>query len=96
MNATKYARIAEVTSLDGSIAVTLAAHQAIGLKVNRYFSITSKLPIFALLLSLVDWKIVGKLPGNYFTIKQEGRERVCARLQPALKTDSTSRKECVP
>ncbi|PVD25321.1 hypothetical protein C0Q70_15821 [Pomacea canaliculata] len=32
LNATKYARIAEVTSLDGSIAVTLAAHQAIGLK----------------------------------------------------------------
>ncbi|XP_070557398.1 complex I assembly factor ACAD9, mitochondrial-like [Ptychodera flava] len=29
---TKYARIAEVTSLDGAIAVTLAAHQAIGLK----------------------------------------------------------------
>ncbi|XP_029287756.1 complex I assembly factor ACAD9, mitochondrial [Cottoperca gobio] len=29
---TVYARLAEVTSLDGSIAVTLAAHQAIGLK----------------------------------------------------------------
>ncbi|CAK6983122.1 complex I assembly factor ACAD9%2C mitochondrial [Scomber scombrus] len=27
-----YARLAEITSLDGSIAVTLAAHQAIGLK----------------------------------------------------------------
>ncbi|KAK7102634.1 complex I assembly factor ACAD9, mitochondrial-like [Littorina saxatilis] len=32
LNATKYARISEVTALDGSIAVTLAAHQAIGLK----------------------------------------------------------------
>lgn len=32
LNATKYARIAEITALDGSIAVTLAAHQAIGLK----------------------------------------------------------------
>nr|KAG5700843.1 hypothetical protein BaRGS_024229 [Batillaria attramentaria] len=32
LNATKYARIAEITSQDGSIAVTLAAHQAIGLK----------------------------------------------------------------
>ncbi|KAK5934648.1 hypothetical protein CgunFtcFv8_015025 [Champsocephalus gunnari] len=29
---TVYARLAEITSLDGSIAVTLAAHQAIGLK----------------------------------------------------------------
>lgn len=28
-----YARLAEITALDGSIAVTLAAHQAIGLKV---------------------------------------------------------------
>ncbi|KAL8589389.1 hypothetical protein ACOMHN_021541 [Nucella lapillus] len=32
LNATKYARIAEITATDGSIAVTLAAHQAIGLK----------------------------------------------------------------
>lgn len=32
LNNTEYARIAEVTSLDGAIAVTLAAHQAIGLK----------------------------------------------------------------
>lgn len=30
---TMYARLAEITALDGSIAVTLAAHQAIGLKV---------------------------------------------------------------
>ena len=34
LSATKYARIAEVTALDGAIAVTLAAHQAIGLKVS--------------------------------------------------------------
>lgn len=33
MNATKYARIAEVTGRDGAISVTLAAHQSIGLKV---------------------------------------------------------------
>jgi acyl-CoA dehydrogenase family protein 9 len=32
LNATEYARLGEVTSTDGSIAVTLAAHQAIGLK----------------------------------------------------------------
>uniref|UniRef100_A0A3Q1FFI3 Acyl-CoA dehydrogenase family member 9, mitochondrial-like n=1 Tax=Acanthochromis polyacanthus TaxID=80966 RepID=A0A3Q1FFI3_9TELE len=31
---TMYARLAEIISLDGSIAVTLAAHQAIGLKVR--------------------------------------------------------------
>lgn len=31
---TMYARLAEIISLDGSIAVTLAAHQAIGLKVK--------------------------------------------------------------
>uniref|UniRef100_A0A8C5QPA9 Complex I assembly factor ACAD9, mitochondrial n=1 Tax=Leptobrachium leishanense TaxID=445787 RepID=A0A8C5QPA9_9ANUR len=30
---TMYARLGEITSLDGSIAVTLAAHQAIGLKI---------------------------------------------------------------
>ncbi|XP_047102374.1 complex I assembly factor ACAD9, mitochondrial-like [Schistocerca piceifrons] len=32
LNATEYARLGEVIALDGSIAVTLAAHQAIGLK----------------------------------------------------------------
>jgi len=32
LNATEYARLAEITALDGGIAVTLAAHQAIGLK----------------------------------------------------------------
>ncbi|NXD29513.1 ACAD9 dehydrogenase, partial [Spelaeornis formosus] len=32
MSNTMYARLGEITSLDGSIAVTLAAHQAIGLK----------------------------------------------------------------
>ncbi|XP_050412105.2 complex I assembly factor ACAD9, mitochondrial [Patella vulgata] len=32
LNATKYARIAEATALDGSISVTLAGHQSIGLK----------------------------------------------------------------
>lgn len=32
LNATKYARIAEATSHDGAVGVTLAAHQAIGLK----------------------------------------------------------------
>lgn len=31
---TMYARLGEIISLDGSIAVTLAAHQAIGLKVK--------------------------------------------------------------
>lgn len=31
---TMYARLGEIVSLDGSIAVTLAAHQAIGLKVG--------------------------------------------------------------
>lgn len=34
MSNTMYARLAEIISLDGSIAVTLAAHQAIGLKVK--------------------------------------------------------------
>ncbi|XP_076325006.1 complex I assembly factor ACAD9, mitochondrial-like isoform X1 [Tachypleus tridentatus] len=32
LNATEFARLAEITSLDGAIAVTLAAHQSIGLK----------------------------------------------------------------
>ncbi|XP_060080588.1 complex I assembly factor ACAD9, mitochondrial-like [Ylistrum balloti] len=32
LNATKFARLAEITALDGSVAVTLAAHQSIGLK----------------------------------------------------------------
>lgn len=34
---TMYARLGEITSLDGAIAVTLAAHQAIGLKVIVVF-----------------------------------------------------------
>lgn len=33
LGATEFARIGEVTALDGSVAVTLAAHQSIGLKV---------------------------------------------------------------
>lgn len=33
LNATEYARLQEIISLDGSIAVTLAAHQTIGYKV---------------------------------------------------------------
>lgn len=33
-----YARLGEVISLDTSIAVTLAAHQAIGLKVRVWVS----------------------------------------------------------
>ena len=33
MNATKFARIAEITGRDGALSVTLAAHQSIGLKV---------------------------------------------------------------
>ncbi|CAL4070634.1 unnamed protein product, partial [Meganyctiphanes norvegica] len=32
MGATEFARLSEITALDGSIAVTLAAHQSIGLK----------------------------------------------------------------
>ncbi|XP_059477432.1 complex I assembly factor ACAD9, mitochondrial-like [Neocloeon triangulifer] len=32
LNATEFARIAEITALDGAVAVTLAAHQSIGLK----------------------------------------------------------------
>lgn len=34
MSNTVYARLNEIIALDGSIAVTLAAHQAIGLKVK--------------------------------------------------------------
>ena len=38
LNATEFARLGEITALDGSIAVTLAAHQSIGLKVGQIFS----------------------------------------------------------
>ncbi len=34
LSATKFARLAEATALDGAVSVTLAAHQAIGLKVS--------------------------------------------------------------
>lgn len=37
LNATEFARLAEVVALDASIGVTLAAHQSIGLKVLLYF-----------------------------------------------------------
>jgi len=36
LNSTEYARVQEITSLDGGVAVTLAAHQAIGFKVIYY------------------------------------------------------------
>lgn len=38
-----YARLGEIVGLDGSIAVTLAAHQAIGLKV-KYLGMLSMTP----------------------------------------------------
>lgn len=38
-----YARLGEIVGLDGSIAVTLAAHQAIGLKV-KYLGMLSVTP----------------------------------------------------
>lgn len=34
LNATEFARLAEIVAVDGSIGVTLAAHQSIGLKVT--------------------------------------------------------------
>ena len=34
LGATEFARLNEIIALDGSIAVTLAAHQSIGLKVS--------------------------------------------------------------
>lgn len=37
LNATEFARIAEVYAIDASIGVTLAAHQSIGLKVNKFY-----------------------------------------------------------
>ena len=39
LNATEFARLAEITALDGSVAVTLAAHQSIGLKVCAYICV---------------------------------------------------------
>ena len=38
LDATGFARICEITSNDGAIAVTLAAHQSIGLKVRPSLS----------------------------------------------------------
>lgn len=35
-NATEFARLAEITALDASVAVSLAAHQSIGLKASFY------------------------------------------------------------
>lgn len=40
LGATEHSRIAEITSADGSIAVMLAAHQTIGLKVLAGCTIT--------------------------------------------------------
>lgn len=34
LSATEYSRLTEITAVDASIGVTLAAHQSIGLKVN--------------------------------------------------------------
>ena len=42
LNATKYARMAEVIGVDASIAVTLGAHQAIGLKVKAVMSMNQE------------------------------------------------------
>ncbi len=36
LNATEFARLAEFTAVDSSVAVTLAAHQSIGLKASLY------------------------------------------------------------
>lgn len=55
LNATEYARLGEITALDGSIAVTLAAHQAIGLKVGYI------IPCFKTLLNNWNWISQGLL-----------------------------------
>ena len=47
LNATEFARIGEVTALDGSIAVTLAAHQSIGLKVIWFKKQKTKQKLFS-------------------------------------------------
>lgn len=41
LNATEFTRLGEITALDGSIAVTLAAHQSIGLKVSTLHKLKS-------------------------------------------------------
>jgi len=47
---TMYARLGEITSLDAAIAVTLAAHQAIGLKVSEQLSVMRCGPILTTML----------------------------------------------
>uniref|UniRef100_A0A8B9BW19 Complex I assembly factor ACAD9, mitochondrial n=1 Tax=Anser brachyrhynchus TaxID=132585 RepID=A0A8B9BW19_9AVES len=72
---TMYARLGEITSLDGSIAVTLAAHQAIGLKVDgckgpctpRITVVTKSEQIFFFLLSKQVWISNGGL-ASVFTV----------------------------
>ena len=55
LNATQYARLAEITATDGAVAVTLAAHQAIGLKVEIVHDVTSwkRIAAFSAQLSFV-------------------------------------------
>lgn len=46
LNATEFARLAEIVAVDGSIGVTLAAHQSIGLKVayDLWLGVQRKIP----------------------------------------------------
>lgn len=55
LGATEYARLNEIIALDGSIAVTLAAHQAIGLKGILLFGTDAQKEKYLPRLACGDW-----------------------------------------
>lgn len=81
---TMYARLAEITALDGSIAVTLAAHQAIGLKVCVCLQPAAQLGVRRFVLGvfavppLATMRLVGVHNGRYTL------QRVTALVTPSL------------
>jgi hypothetical protein len=61
--------LGEVTAIDGSIAVTLAAHQAIGLKVWLYYYICS---IFWVPTATGVWHLMIGYAWHVYTKQQYG------------------------
>ena len=79
LNATEFARIGEVTALDGSIAVTLAAHQSIGLKVIWFKKQITKQKLFShVTLSRVcsQQEMMHKSPNIYQNWLQENGQQL--------------------
>ena len=82
---TNYARVAEAFSLDASIAVTLMAHQSIGLKVWSYFLLLIIIIIIIIIIINLIWYLrVVELEDKVVAIVISGLGTIPRRLDSYL------------